>query len=67
MANNTFSTIKTDNSLLQAMSTAASIQLTPSQLLEQRTSFVYGSMKSDSSITRDRIKQVLQEQATGKV
>ena len=54
--------LKTNVGLLEALEKAASRRLTSSEMLEQRVSFVFGSMDSDSDVTRQHIKQVIVEQ-----
>ena len=56
------SELKTNDDLLEAIKQAASRKLTPAEMLEQRVSFVFGSMDSDSDVTRQHIKQVIVEQ-----
>lgn len=38
---------------------AASVQMTPAQIREQRVSFVYGQMASDPSVSREQVRQWL--------
>lgn len=54
--------IKTDSALLEALQRASSVKQTPDEIFQQRVSFIYGSMKPDSNVTRERIKQILLEQ-----
>lgn len=58
--------IKTGNALLKALKSAASGKLTYEELFEQRVSFVYGSLKPSSSITKDKVREIIKEQE-GKV
>ncbi len=57
--------IRTSPDLLNKLRTATPKRATASDLLEQRVSFVYGSMAQDSGVTRERVRQVLLEQAGG--
>lgn len=54
--------LKTDATLLEALEKTASKRLTAEEVLEQRISFVFGSMGSDSNVTRQYIRQVIEEQ-----
>lgn len=54
--------LTTDADLLKALREAASKKLSPQEMLEQRASFVYGSISSKSGVTRQHIKQVIAEQ-----
>lgn len=53
--------LHTPNGLLNALAAASSAQLSYRELFEQRISFIYGSI--DGSVTRDRIRKVLEEGA----
>ena len=53
---------KTDETLLRALHEAAQRKLSPEELREQRVSFIMGTVKSDSGVTRERIRHVLAEQ-----
>ena len=57
--------IRTSDTLLAALKLASSRPTTGAQLLEQRASYVYGSMKPNSSISKERIKEVLAQQQGG--
>ena len=61
-----FLTLKTDPALLSKLEHAAERKPTPSEMLEQRVSFVYGSLKDSSGVSRERVRQVILEQ-TGTV
>lgn len=54
--------LKTDKSLLDALGKAASHKLTAAEILEQRVSFVYSSVEREGNVTRQHIKQAIQEQ-----
>ncbi len=63
MALDMATSLKTDPSLLERIRRAAERQLTTSELVEQRVSFVFGSMGGDKSgMTKDRVRQVILEQ-----
>jgi len=57
--------LKTDREVLEAVQRAASRKMTPGEALEQRVSFVYGTMDSKSSVTRDQVRQLVIEQQGG--
>lgn len=59
--------LKTDNSLLEALKKASEERPNHNELLEQRVSFIFGSLKAESSMTHDRIKKILVEQEGGAV
>jgi hypothetical protein len=56
--------LKTDSSLLKALRDAPSANQSAEERQLQRVSFVYGSLDSDSAITRERVKQILVDQGT---
>jgi SpoU rRNA methylase family enzyme len=53
--------MKTDQALLKKLGAVSTHKLTPQEMLEQRVSFVYGSLKPESSMTRERVRQMLLE------
>ncbi len=53
--------LKTDASLIQALEKAASHKPSAAEIFEQKVSFIYGSIKDDTGVTRERIKQILDE------
>lgn len=57
--------LKTDQSLLDALSILASRPLTAEEIEQQRVSFIMGTVKS--GVTRERVKEVIAEQAGKKV
>lgn len=59
---NNVAELKSSPALLEALAKAASRKLTANDILEQRVSFVYGSIDSASSVTRQHIKQVIANQ-----
>lgn len=54
--------LKTNPKLLEALCSAATKPMTARDLMEQRVSFVYGSMDAASGVTRDRVRQLILEQ-----
>lgn len=61
MAKN-FLDLKTDPGLLSALRGAAQHKQTAAEILEQRVSFVYGSVDSQNGVTRDQIRMLILEQ-----
>ena len=61
MMNDSISLLKTDPRLLDAVK-SASKAMTPYEILEQRVSFVYGSMSKDSNMTKEQVRQVVMAQ-----
>jgi hypothetical protein len=59
--------LKTDKALLSALEKAATRELTEREIRSQRVSFVMGTVKSGSAITRARVEQVLAEQEGRKI
>ena len=54
--------LKTNSALLKALEKASQAKPSSGELLEQRVSFIFGSIDSDGGVTRDKIKQMLVEQ-----
>ncbi len=54
--------IETNKILIEALKSAASRKLTAKELLEQRVSFIYGSLKSNSSITKEEVRKTIKKQ-----
>jgi hypothetical protein len=52
--------LKTRPELLSKLQTAGR-KLSAAEILEQRISFVFGSLKRDSGITREQVRQILLE------
>ena len=57
--------IKTSPDLLTKIRTSVAKKSSAGDILEQRVSFVFGSLAQDSGVTRERVRQVLLEQAGG--
>lgn len=55
--------LKTDPELLRSLHEAAQRKPTAEEALEQRASFVVGSLKSDSGMTREEVKRLIKETA----
>lgn len=53
--------LKTNEALLHALHTALAKKTTPQDILEQRVSYVYGSISKNSNVTRDRVRKLLVE------
>ncbi len=51
--------IKTNSFLLEALRNAAQVKQTAQDRLEQRVSYIFGSVDADNGITKDRIRQFL--------
>lgn len=54
--------LKTDSALLASLREAKSKTMTEEEIREQRVSFVYSSMGDKSDISRERIKEILDQQ-----
>ncbi len=54
--------LQTSGALLNALCEASSRPISPTELYAQRVSFIMGSVKIDSGITREQIQQVLAKQ-----
>jgi hypothetical protein len=54
--------IETNKILIEALKSATSRKLTAKELLEQRVSFIYGSLKSNSSITKEEVRKAIKKQ-----
>jgi hypothetical protein len=54
--------LKTQASLLDALHKASTQTTTAEELQKQRVSFIMGSLKHNSSVTRARVEDVLAEQ-----
>lgn len=61
--NNDFLAIKTDPQLLSKLS--AVHKPSPAEILEQRVSFAYSSVKASSGVTREQVRQVILDQCGG--
>lgn len=61
MAKN-FLDLKTDPGLLSALQGAAQHKQTAAEMLEQRVSFVYGSVGSQNGVTREQVRKLILEQ-----
>lgn len=54
--------LKTDPALLNKLKGAAARKSSQDEIFEQRVSFVFGSMKENSGVTRERVRRVILEQ-----
>lgn len=55
--------LKTDAGLLKSLREAGQRKPSAEEALEQRVSFVLGSLKSDSTITREQVRRQIKESA----
>lgn len=53
--------LKTNDELLAALHESILKKSTAEEIMEQRVSYVYGSLSSDSSVTREKVRQLLVE------
>lgn len=60
-------TVKTDESLLQALRVAAAREPTADEIRRQRVSFVLSSLKDMNSISRERVGEMLDKQEGRKI
>jgi hypothetical protein len=56
------SELKTNPKLLDALRQAASVKQSANEVREQRVSYIYGSVNEKSGLTRDRIRQAVNEE-----
>jgi hypothetical protein len=54
--------LKTSESLLDALRDAAAKELTAAELRKQRISFIMGTLKDTSTVTREKVTEVLAAQ-----
>jgi hypothetical protein len=54
--------LKTDESLLETLRSAAAHEPSADELHAQRISFIMGSLKDDSTVSREKVSQVLADQ-----
>lgn len=57
-----FLDLDTNPALLNALKVAAQHRQTAEEALEQRVSFVYGSVGSENGVTRDQVRNLILEQ-----
>jgi hypothetical protein len=62
--NDNFLGLKTDPSLLNKLQRAAGHKPSQAQIVEQRVSYVYGSVKPSSGVTREQVRNVISGNAT---
>lgn len=63
--NESLLSLKTSQAVLESVQRAASRKLSPHEALEQRVSFVYGTMDSKSNVTREEVRKLIIEQQGG--
>jgi hypothetical protein len=54
--------LKTKESLLSALRAATTRALTAEELAKQRVSFIIGTLKEGSGVTRSKVQEVLENQ-----
>jgi hypothetical protein len=54
--------MKTNTKLLAAIEGVSHRQLSPGEIIEQRVSFVFGSMDAKNGVTREHVRQVILNQ-----
>lgn len=57
--------MKTNTGLLDAIKRASHKHMSSRELIDQRVSFIYGSMDTKNGITREKIRQVILSQVGG--
>lgn len=57
-----FLDLQTSPDLLQALKGAAQRKQSADEILEQRVSFVYGSMGPENGVTREQVRMLILEQ-----
>lgn len=57
-----FLQLKTDRSLIKALERASVEKPSEKELLEQRVSFIFGTLDADSDMTREAIRKILVQQ-----
>lgn len=55
--------IKTENGLLIKLQRSTSAHPSSQELFEQRVSFVLGAIDSESNVTRDQVRRILEQEA----
>ena len=55
--------LHTEAGLLRALEEAKGHHMSADELQEQRVSFIYGAMSSESCVTREQIRDVLEKKA----
>lgn len=53
---------QTPSSLLDALRESVGKRLSPEELSEQRVSFVYGSLDSESNVTKEEVRKIISNQ-----
>lgn len=62
MVNTPFLGLTTSDELLSKLKTAAAHKPSQNEIFEQRVSFVFGSIKESSGVTKERVRQLILEQ-----
>lgn len=55
-------TMKTSETLLSAIRRVSTVKLSPNDILEQRVSFVFGSLDEKNGVTREHVRRVILDQ-----
>ena len=58
---NNLTELKMDQELRDALEKAASHKMSAEERMNQRVSFVYGSLSSDNNMTKEQIKEIISE------
>jgi hypothetical protein len=58
---NNMTELQTDQALINRLKIAAARELTAEEVNKQRVSYILGTLKNESTVTRSRIKDVLAE------
>jgi hypothetical protein len=53
---------KTDAALVEALEKAARIPLSAEEVEQQRVSFIMGSLSADSSMSKEKVQEILAQQ-----
>ncbi|WP_313281607.1 hypothetical protein [Delftia tsuruhatensis] len=54
--------LKTNERVLAAMRNAAARAMSAAESMEQRVSFVYGSVSKDNTVTKEQVREVIRAQ-----
>lgn len=54
--------LKTSDVLLRALQGALAKKPTPREIMNQRVSFVFGSLDAKSNVTREQVRKIIEEQ-----
>ncbi len=54
--------VRTNEALLRALRSSASVKLTPEEVHQQRISFIMSTLNDESNITRAKVEEILDKQ-----